>query len=110
MNLKRLMTQTATYWGPGTDDGLGGVTFPSPFLIDVRWQEKAELFRDSQGNQVVSNAVVYPPEPLAVGGYLALGNSTGEPDPRNVGGAYEVRNVAFSPSLDGSIKLNKAML
>ena len=115
-NRTRRMTQTATYWGPGQDDGLGGVTFPAPILFapdqggGVRWQAKSELFRDEQGNEVASTAVVYVPQAVETEGYLALGDHTDVADPRTLAGADEVRQTGASPNLRGTEQLHKAWL
>lgn len=109
------MEQTATYWEPGVPDGTGGLDFSSvtPVLITCRWQDKSELFRDQQGREQISNAVVYPDRAVAIRGYLALGDHTGSDDPddpREVEGAAEIRAIQKSPSLDGSETLHKVML
>lgn len=106
----RNMTQTATYWGPGVDDGLGGMTYPAPYTIGCRWQSKAELFRDAEANEVVSRAVVYVAEPVEIQGWLALGDKSATADPRDADGAYLVRQNGASPSLSGSEILHKAWL
>jgi len=109
-NRTRRMNQEATYWGRPTDDGLGGKTFPNPRIVRCRWQQQAELFRDNEGNEVSSAAVVYVAEPLKTEGWLALGDYTGEPDPRNVSEAYEVRQTGDAPNLRQTEELNKVWL
>lgn len=106
----RHMTETATYWGKPTDDGLGNFTFPSPSTITVRWQQKNELFRDANANEVISTAVVYVPQALEIEGWLALGDETGESDPQSVSGAHEIRQVGFSDDLRGNKRLHKTWL
>lgn len=104
----RYMNQVATYWEPNGNDGFGGVTFAAPVEIMCRWEDKAVLFRDSQGREVVSDAIVYPDRSLSVGGYLALG-SFEDADPRSVG-AKEIRQSNASPSLSNDEVLHKVML
>ena len=106
----RKMRQTATYWGPGTDDGLGGVSYPAPYTVSARWQDKAELFRDSNANEVMSSAVVYVSEELTIEGWLALGDETANSDPRNASGAYQIRQAGSSPSLKADEILHKVWL
>lgn len=110
----RNMEQTATYWEPGVPDGFGGLDFSSitPVTINVRWQDKATLFRDTDGREVVSDAIVYCDQEIVERGWLALGDvaETGVTDPRNISGTYEIRAVQQSPSLDGVTTLYKAML
>ena len=109
----RNMPHTATYWAPGVPDGFGGMDFSSvtPVVIACRWQDRQELFRDTQGNQVMSVAIVYPAQAVALQGYLARGDAGTAVigDPREAG-ALEVRAVGSSPSLSGDEELNKAWL
>lgn len=109
LNYARNMPQTATYWPPADNDGFGNVGFDAPRTLACRWQEDAVLFRDAQGNQQVSQAVVYPAEPLELKGYLMLGESVAA-DPRSVAGAHEIRQRAQSPNLRGTLTLNKVFL
>jgi hypothetical protein len=104
----RNMHQTATYWAPGGNDGFGGQTFAAPVALACRWQDVAEMFRDPQGREVVSEAIVYTAERVAVGGYLFLGSS-GEPSPPALG-AKEVRQLDVSPNLRNTEELHKAYL
>jgi hypothetical protein len=108
------MTQEATYWPPGIPDGFGGLDFAAsvPVLITCRWQTDAVLFRDTQGREITSSAVVYPDRELALRGFLALGDftSSGARTPSEAAGAFEVRQVAASPSLSGDEILHKAFL
>lgn len=113
----RHMKQTATYWGKPTDDGLGNFTFPSAVLLSpdnsnggVRWEQKNELFRDANANEVMSSAVVYAPQALEIEGWLVLGDETGESDPQSVDGAHEIRQVGFSDDLRGDKRLHKVWL
>lgn len=101
------MHQAATYWPPGGNDGFGGTGYGSPEALQVRWQETSQLFRDAQGNEVTSEAVVYPPKPLLEGGQLLLGTSAAaEPAPD----AREIRKVNSTVDLDADQRLTKVML
>lgn len=109
----RHMPQVATYWPPGVNDATGGLDFSDvePVLISCRWQDDAELFRDNQGREFTSSAIVYPGVAVQVRGWLALGDATGSGGhPRGVSGAREIRQVAASPSLTGDETLIKAVL
>lgn len=106
----RNMHQEATYWSPLANDGFGGMTFNTPIEILCRWQNDAVLFRDTEGREVTSSSIVYPNQELAVRGYLALGDQTATPDPRDLADAFEIRQVGQSPSLDATRVLFKAFL
>lgn len=109
LNYARNMHDTATYWPPAGNDGFGGREFGAPRSIKVRWQDDATLFRDAQGNEVTSSAVVYPPEPLEVHGFLFLGESDAT-DPTTVDGAKEIRQKSRSPNMGGTLQINKVYL
>jgi hypothetical protein len=108
----RNMKQQVTYWAPGVNNGFGNLDF-SGVERDVflgRWQDDAVLFRDAQGQEQTSSAVVYLPFAVSERGYLCLGNRISELDPTQVDKAYEIRQVSQSPSLDGNTILVKVYL
>lgn len=108
------MGQQATYWAPSGPDGRGGTRYETaPVVIACRWQHRAEKFRSSKGEEMTSQAVVYPDRVLEAGGRLALGDLTGEADyvdPRRLEGALEIMGVQDSPSIDATMQLNKVYL
>lgn len=103
----RNMNQHATYWPPGSNDGFGGTAYGTPTPLKCRWQNKQVLFRDTQGREVVSEAVVYVSVPLANGGRLALGAMT---DPTPPETAKEIRAIQDSPNLRANAVLHKVVL
>jgi hypothetical protein len=109
LNFARNMAQVATYWPPSDNDGFGGTGFDQPREIKCRWQDDAVLYRDALGREQVSQSIVYPAEPLALGGYLLLGASSAS-DPRSVEGAREIRQQGQSPNLGQTMTLNKVYL
>lgn len=110
------MRQVATYLPPGAPDGFGGVTLGAPDIIKCRWQDKAELFRSSEGQELTSSAVVYVDRMLEPRGYLALGDFSGDVDSDgflsldDVPGAREIRQIGTSPSLRVEDELIKVWL
>ncbi len=108
-NYTRNMRQVATYWAPRPADGFGKQTFAAPVQIMCRWQGQAVLFTNTEGKEEISSAVVYPAQPVAVQGYLLLGESA-EASPRAVAGAREIRQLGTSPNLQQTQVLNKAFL
>lgn len=101
------LNETLTYWAPGGNDGFGGTSFASPVSISGRWQNRQVLFRDADGRERVSEAVVYVSQELATGGYLYRGESTAS-DP--VADAKEIRAKQASPSLGNEQTLHKVTL
>lgn len=113
MDFSTKLNQVATYWPPGLPDAYGRVTFEAaPVEITIRWQNAAELFRDAQGNEVVSRAVIYTLDLLAVGGWIQLGNAAvgTVSDPRLADRADEIRQIGTSPSLRATQQLYKVMV
>lgn len=105
----RKMNQSATYWAPGGPDGFGGIVYSDSEVISCRWQDKAELFRDTQAREVTSSAVVYPEHVLEIGGLLVLGDFYENTDPKAVG-AREIRQIGKSPNLRANQDLHKVWL
>lgn len=99
----RNMTQAATYYPPTGQDAFGQVSYGAGQDVLVRWQDKADLFRDAQGREVVSSAVVYVNQDCAIGGKIGLGSAA-------VTQAREIRNVGRTPSLGGRQELIKLWL
>ena len=65
--------QKATYWDIGTRNGFGGLDYPEPEVINVRWEDKPSLFISASGEEIQAKAVVYSEKELNVEGYLYLG-------------------------------------
>ena len=105
----RQMNQSATYWAPGVNDGFGGIVYNDSKVIDCRWQDKQELFRDAQAREVMSSAVVYVDEELEIGGLLVLGDFYEAVDPQAIG-AREIRMTGKTPNLRANQDLNKVWL
>lgn len=113
MGLKR--NQTAVYWAPGSPDAYGNFTFDEPVEVECRWEDKPELFKDSNGNEQRSSSIVYPDQVVAVGGYLYLGDldSLSDPekaDPKLVSGAKEIGASSDVSNLKVTKHIYKAWL
>lgn len=100
----RNMMQNATYFPPDGQTAFGEVQYGAAQSVLVRWQDKTDLFRDDEGRERVSSAVVYVDQEVAIGGRLGLGTMTDAAD------AKEIRNVGKTPSLRGDKDLVKAWL
>lgn len=109
------LKQTAVYWANPANDGYGGRTFDEAIEISVRWEEKQELFIDSNGQEVRSNAVVYVSQDLDMGGYLYLGeqsdlSSAENADPLIIDAAHEIRGWSKIPGCRAGNYMRKAWL
>lgn len=107
--MKFRLPHTATYWAPAAPDEYGQTTFAAPVSLACRWQDVAQMFRDANGNDQVSRAVVYFKQAVARQGWLFEGVSAAT-DPRTEAGAAEIRQVGKSDNLQGSQTLVKVFL
>lgn len=65
--------QNAVYWANPVNDGYGDYTFDSPVEIQVQWENKQEKFVSAlNGEEVISRAVIFVPQDLAIQGMLSL--------------------------------------
>ena len=102
--------QTATYWAAGSRDINGKIIYADPVTIDVRWEDKRELFRSAtSGEQELSRAVVYVREELDDEGYLYLGVSTGK-KPLSLPKAFKIRSKSNIPNLRNTRIMHKIWL
>ncbi len=110
MPLPSNYTQTATHWGVAGRDKFDQIIFDAPVEVLVRWEQKQELFMDSQGKQVLSNAIVYPLEELPIEGYLALG-SFATLDPKTLTNiAFEIKMQSIITNIKNTKEIIKVWL
>lgn len=109
------LNQTAVYWGNAQSDGSGGRTFDAAVEIDVRWEDRQELFIDAAGQEQQSRAIVVVSQDVERRGYLYLGDlddlsSSEIADPLLISNAYEIRHFTKSPDRRGTSYFRRAML
>ncbi len=68
------LNQTAVHWANRVEVGDADATFDNGVEVDVRWEERQELFVDSFGNERRSQAIVFVAIDIKVGEYLFLGD------------------------------------
>jgi len=102
---------TATYWvSSGGLDAYGNYSTYTSQSIDVRWEDKTELYvTDDVGQELRSSAVVYSETEIEVNGWLYLGQSS-ETSPKSQTGAKQVMKVNKTKSLKGNNIIYKIML
>lgn len=96
--------QTCVYWGSPTADGWGGRTYGDPVELACRWEDKQEKFVNAQGEEHVSQSIVYLGQDVVVNGYLYLGtladiSSAQEGDPESVSGAHLIQAFSKIPNI-----------
>ena len=109
MKIAKSFKQDVTVWAGGVRGFYGDITYPAPRTIKGRWEQRADLFIDNTGKQVVSAAVVYVGEAIAQGAYVMLGESNAV-NPKAIAAAYLVRGVSRTPSINGKGELIKLWL
>lgn len=105
--ISRNLKQTLTKWSAGATDVYGNPTWSSPVTVKCRWEDKQIKTLDFQGNEIISNSVVYVGEDISFGDYVYLGVSTVSSPPA---AAKEVRNFSKSPSINASSFERKVIL
>ena len=99
--LKHKLNDAAVLWSGVTRDRYGkGTTFSSITDKKVYWAQKRDLFRNFEGGEVTSKAVVVSDFEFTVGDWVVLGTVAGldsSQDP-HTNNAYQVRGVHNVPS------------
>lgn len=89
--------QIATYWKAGGLDDFGNPSFESPRLINVRWEDRNELFYDSEGRERRSQSMVGVAEDMSIGDYIQLGDHQTNTKPGSK--AKEIKEFRRTPNL-----------
>lgn len=102
--LKRSKRQRAVYWGSPVTTGEGGREFAEPVELAVRWEDRAELFRDPNGEERTSQAIVEVLVDVDLGGYLWKGTlselDSAAQSPLDLKGAFEICKFEKIPFLN----------
>jgi len=93
--LERNLKQTITRWAAGSMDVYGNPTWTRT-VIRGRWEDRQEKVVDGQGNELISNSIVFLNSDVEIGDYLYLGLDTSAVPPS---GAREVKNFSKIPSI-----------
>jgi len=114
--IDRMLKQTAVFWALTGSDGRGGLTFAAPIEVKVRWELKNEFFVDNEGNEILSEAVVYVDRITREGGWLFEGeladidSSVDETVPQKVSESKQIKKFHKLPNFEASKFLNTAIL
>lgn len=99
---------TITYWS-ATPDRYGGFTFGAPTAVKARWQDTVEVTINSNGDSIVSRAIVFVATDVDVNGYLYNGVSIAA-DPTTLPTAHKIQRFDKSPNIRYSDYLRKVTL
>lgn len=96
----RNLGQVITYWAPtGARTAYATQVMTAPIKIAGRWMLDSIAVTKPDGTQIVSKAVVYVSQDVAVGGYLAEGDQTGTASPYDSVVAMEIQQFSAHPDL-----------
>jgi len=114
--ITRMRKQDAVYWPKTDPDKFGKPGVGVAVAVKVRWEDKHEKFMNAEGDEQISNSVVYVPEVSAgvemeQGDYLWLGVIGSAPaDPVADNAAHEIQKFEKLPDLKAKEFLRTAML
>lgn len=89
--------QTATYWKAGDLDDFGNPQWSAPVLLKVRWEDRNELYYDSDGRERRSQSMVGVDRDMNIGDYLQYGDQTSNTTPGEK--AKEIKDFRRTPNL-----------
>lgn len=99
--ITRMRKQKCVYWALSSKNQFGEKQYDSPVEISCRWEDSSVEYLNSDGERVVSNAVVYVDRDVFVGSILMLGVLADITDytyiKENVG-AYEIQKFEKLPN------------
>lgn len=91
------LPEDSTVWIKGGNDGFGGFSWLGPYPIKCRIAYSAQKFTDTNGDQLVSTAVMYSESEHAINGAsVLLGEVSTSPEPTQK--ANDIRQTAKTPS------------
>lgn len=111
--ITRMRRQKAVYWArSATANRFGVFTFSSPVEIECRWDDSAQQYRDENGEEALSNAVVYVDRDMKQGDRLKKGEMESDTpdDPMELLDSYEIKRFDDTPNLKATESLRTAYL
>lgn len=121
--ITRMRKQDAVLWVATGKNKFGQFVYDDPVEIKCRWEGKAVSFRDTEGQEVVSQAVVYVDRVVSPDGDilwkgLLAGLPSADVDPNNKDAfrtadkepPYRIRQFATLPNLRATEELLTAYL
>lgn len=105
------LVHPATLWAVSGGDGFGGDTVAAPVLINTFWEERQENFYGAlDRRELVSNAVVFTNQAVAVGDYLARGDHRATADPALVASAFKAQRSDLNTDLRNLESVRRVIL
>lgn len=108
--MSRRLKATITHWPNNGSDGYGGFTWGTPVVLKGRWEEVAVAFKTPNGDDAISNSIVFVPSDVTPGDYLAEGDLTATADPTTITDTWEVRQYHRNTDLRNLNTTRKAFM
>lgn len=112
MRIKRKLKQKLVHWPGAANDGYGGYTYGTAVEYICRWQDKQETFKDFDGEEQISNAIIYMEVGIArKGSWVYKGEladlDSEHSDPKSIDNAFPIQAIQESPNVRGTQTLYK---
>jgi hypothetical protein len=101
------LIDTITYWTRSGLTNEGNPTYNTPVTTTGRWEQAQTLLRDSNGEDLTSDAYVYTNTSLNIGDWIFLGTSASASPPNT---AFEIRYKIIRRDLSGSETITRYYL
>lgn len=110
MNIIASCRETITHWPVTGTDSYGSYTFGTPVTMRARWEDSQTKFINTEGEEVVSRAVVTLTRPVSALDYIARGDLSSYDAPSQSIGAYQVRGYNRTTNLRNSQNIMQAFI
>lgn len=97
--LDGVLPDLVTYWTRTSLNDYGMPGYSSPVTISGRWNNTQTLLRDANGEEIVSNVVIYCSVNINIGDWIYLGTSVDDNPPDS---AYEIKQKFVRRDLSGN--------
>jgi hypothetical protein len=105
------LNQKATIWKVNGLNNFAEATYNAPIVIDVRWEDKPVAYRNLQGENVITKAIIYAggQADLTVNDCIALGEFDND-NPKDLENIEKIMSVHTTYSVDGKVSFKKVIV
>lgn len=112
--IRRALTQTAVYWHCTGKNQYNEPTFADPVQVNCRWEDKANIVKNKQGEDILSKSQAFVGQFMDEEDYLYLGKlenltTAQQADPRLVSSAWEIKSTVKVPSFSSNKEFLRIM-
>jgi len=115
MNVSKYLTDTAVFWEKTGKNGFYELTLSTGVEINVRWEDRNELFINYDGKEEYSGAIVYIKQDMSPDDFLYLGELTDlsaeeQANPKLEQSAFAIKKFEKIKSVGGRSTLRRVFL